>query len=317
MRAYATDRFGDLADLTLRDLPKPAPGPSELLIQIKAAAINPADLMVLTNTSGGSFLHAGKFPLTLGFDFCGTVAEKGSSAGKYRVGDEVFGFLPYARSTRGGTFAEYVAVASGTVGPKPKSLSPEQAAASATVAVTALQALRDKGRLGGGQSVLINGASGGVGTIAIQVARALGATVTAVCSAAKAPEVKSLRADAVYDYRTTRLTQITERFDVVLDAACTSSFRECAALLNPGGTYVVLLPSLGLITGMVHSLFSSKRCRFLGVAPVAGDLELLSAWFDEGKLKPILDASYPLAEVPKALARVQAGDIRGKVAISI
>jgi NADPH:quinone reductase-like Zn-dependent oxidoreductase len=317
MRAYATDRRGDIADLSLRDLPKPSPAPNELLIKIRAAAVNPSDLKVLTGRDGGGFLHASNFPLILGHDFAGTVAEVGSAAKARAVGDEVFGFLPFARSTRAGTYAEYVCVGEGTVGKKPKAISFEQAAAAGTSAITALQALRDKGKLQAGHSVLVHGASGGVGSFAVQIARALGATVTATCSAAKADYVKGLGAARVIDYKTTTLSQIDERFEVVFDVVSNSSFGECAGLLKPSGAYVALLPSPGLFLGMARALFSSKSCGFVIVKPVAADLDLLGTWFDEGKVKPVLEASLPLAELPKALERQRAGDIRGKLAITV
>lgn len=317
MRAYATDRYGDISDLTLRDVAKPSPQPHEVLVQIKAAAVNPADLKVLTHRDGGSFLHASSFPLILGYDFSGIVAEVGSAAAGRAVGDEVFGFLPYARSTRGGTFAEYVAVAADALGAKPKTLSHEQAAAAATATVTALQALRDKGKLAAGQSVLINGASGGVGSFAVQIAKNLGATVIATSSAAKLDYVKGLGATRVYDYKATAMSQIEERFEVVFDVASTSSFGACAPLLEPKGTYVALLPSPSLFLGMGRALFSSKHCAFVAVKPVAGDFAQIAAWFDGGKLTPALDTAYPLAELPKALERLRAGDVRGKLAITI
>ncbi len=315
MRAYASDKFGDIAELTLRDLPKPIANPDQLLIAVKAAAVNPADLKVLAHRDGGSFLHASKFPLVLGYDFSGVVAEA-PKTGAHAVGDEVYGFLPYARGTRGGTYAEFVSVGADQVGRKPKSISHEEAAASATSAMTALQALH-KGKLAAGQSVLINGASGGVGSYAVQIAKNLGATVIATASAAKLEYAKALGCARVYDYKATPLAQIEERFDVVFDVASTSTFGVCAPLLRPSGAYVTLLPTPRLFLGMGRALFSSKRCTFIVVKPVAADFGQLATWFDEGTLKPILDASYPLDELPKALERVRTGDVRGKIAITI
>ncbi|MEO6575053.1 MAG: NAD(P)-dependent alcohol dehydrogenase [Polyangiaceae bacterium] len=318
MRAFTSDRHGDIKDLSLRDdIAKPTPGANELLVKVKAAAVNPADLKVLAGRDGGGFLHASKFPLLLGFDFSGIVAEVGSAATGRKVGDEVFGFLPYARSTRGGTFAEYVAIGVGTVGTKPKSISHETAAAAATGSLTALQALRDKGKLTAGQTVLINGASGGVGTYAVQIAKALGATVIATCSGAKAEHVKSLGADRVIDYKATPLSQIEERFDMVFDVAASSSFGVCGPLLKPSGAYVALLPSPRLFLGMGRALFSSKTCTFIVVQPVTADFDQVAAWIDDGKIRPSVDTAYPLAELPKALERQRAGDIRGKIAITV
>lgn len=327
MRAYAADRHGDLSELRLRDLPTPRPGPRELLVHVKAAAINPADLKVLARRDGGWFLRAPGFPLVLGFDFSGTVVERGAAAGPaHPIGDEVYGFLPYSPLTRGGTFAEYVAVDAAIVGRKPRALSHEQAAAAATSAVSALQALRDRGRLAAGQAVLINGASGGVGSYAVRLAKVLGASVVATASAAKLDYVRRLGADRAVDYRTTRLAELRgvgvpgargQRFSVILDIASTSSFAEAAPMLAEGGAYVGFLPSMRLALDLARGVLSSKRCTFLVVRPAAGDFEQLARWFDDGKLAPVLDRVYPLAELPAALAHQRTGAVRGKLAITI
>jgi len=316
MRAFASDKFGEIAQLTLREVEKPTAGERQVVVNVRAAAVNPADLKVLGHRDGGSFLHASKFPLMLGYDYSGVVTEVGVDSSMYKVGDEIYGFLPYARSTANGTFAEFVAVGEATAGPKPRKISHEQAAAAATSAATALQGLR-KAKLAAGHTVLINGASGGVGSYVIQIAKTLGATVIATASGSKVDYVKGLGADRVYDYKTTPLRDIAERFEVVFDVASTSSFGTCSPLLKRGGSYVALLPGPGLFLGMMRALFSSKRCTFIVVKPIAADFAQLATWFDEGKLKPILDAIYPLAELPAALERQRIGDIRGKLAITI
>lgn len=313
MRACAIDRFGDIGDVGVRDIPKPEPRDGELLVEVKAAAVNPADIKVLAHKDGGAFLHASKFPLVLGFDFSGIAA---NAAGKYKPGDEVFGFLPYSRKTRGGTFAEYVTVAADGVGPKPKRISHEQAAAAATTAMSALQCLRDRFPAGG--AVLINGASGGVGSFAVEIAKNLEAgLIVGTASAAKAEYVKGLGAHRVVDYKATPIREIGAQFDVVVDAAATSSFGECASILKPKGTYVTTLPSLGLVGGMLRAAFSTKKARMLIVKNAAADFEQISRWFDDGKLTPVLDRAYPLAEVQQALTRLRTGDVRGKLAITI
>lgn len=317
MRAYASDKFGDIADLRLRDLPKPTPAATQILVEVRAAAVNPADLKVLGHKDGGSFLHAASFPLILGYDFSGVVREVGAASAPHAVGDEVFGFLPYARSTRGGTYAEFVTVGAGAAAKKSAAVTHEQAAAAATSAVTALQALRDKGRLAAGQRVLVNGGSGGVGSYAVQIAKALGATVHATCSAGKMAYVAEVGADRVIDYKATPLGALAETYDVVLDVASTSGYGACAHLLNPGGAFITLLPSPGLILSMARTLFSSRRCAFVMVKPVAADFAQISAWFDEGKLRPQVDSTFPLIDLPRALEHMQSGGVRGKIAITI
>ena len=317
MRAYAADRFGELSELTARDLPVPEPKPSQLLVRVKAAALNPADLKVLAHKDGGSFLHASKFPLIPGFDFSGVVERVGTSPGGHAVDDEIFGFLPYARSTRGGTLAEYVVVDATAVGRKPRSVSHEHAAAAATAGATALQVIRDLGRFAGKGTVLINGASGGVGSYAVQIAKLLGARVVATASAPKLDHVRGLGADRAVDYKTTKLADLGERFSVIFDAAATSSYGECAPLLEPGGTYVTTLPSLGLVLGLARAALSSRRCKMVVAKPIARDLDQLATWLDEGKLVPAVDHVYPFAELHAAFERLKSGDARGKIAVTI
>jgi NADPH:quinone reductase-like Zn-dependent oxidoreductase len=313
MRASAIERFGDVGEIAVRDIPEPEPADGELLVEVKAAAVNPADLKVLAHADGGSFLKSSKLPLVLGFDFSGVVA---NTAGAYKPGDHVFGFLPYRRSTRGGSFAERLTCAADGVGPKPKHLSHEQAAAAATTAMSALQCLRDRFPPGG--AVLINGASGGVGSYAVEIAKNLGAgLIVGTASAAKADYVKGLGAHRVVDYKTTPIRDVGAVFDVVVDAAASSSFGACAPILKPHGTYVTTLPSPAFVAGKLRAVFSSKKCKVLIVKNAADDFAQISRWFDEGKLSPILDRTYPLAEVPAALERLRSGDVRGKLAITI
>ena len=324
MRAYATDRRGPISSLSLRDLPKPAPGAGELLIKVRAAAPNPADLTVLSGKGAAPFLHDSRFPLVPGHDFSGVVEQLGAGVSNHAVGDEVFGFLPYSRRTHQGSFADYLTAHAGTLAKKPKGLSHEEAAGAATVALTALQSLRDKAHLQPGQSVLINGASGGVGSYAVQIAKLLGGKVSAIASGAREEAVRALGAEAFYDYKKTRLAArkgepdaLGEPFDVIFDAVSNSSFSACAPWLKPSGAYVTLLLSKDLLLGKLRSLLSSKGCHFVVVEPRPADLSQLASWFEEGKLKPVLERAYPLEELPAALERMKRGDVRGKLAITV
>ena len=316
MRAFAADRHGPISGLTLRDLPQPKPGTGQLLVRVHGAALNPADLKVLEHRDGGSFLHASKFPLLLGYDFSGVVAEIGAGATGHAVGDEVYGFLPYARGNRSGTFAEYVVVDAGRVGRKPRTLDHAASAAAATTACSALQALR-KGPALADRWVLIHGASGGLGSYAVQVAKALGARVVGTASAPKLDYVRGLGADEVVDYRATPLSKLDKKFALVLDAADASSFAECAPLLEPKGTYVTTLPSPRLALGMLRALFSSKRCAFFIARSDPRDLDQLREWFDAGKLRSAVERTYPFAELPAALETLRSGSNRGKLAVTI
>ena len=282
-----------------------------------AASVNPADLKVITGKDGGRFLHAKNHPTAIGFDFSGTVEEVGANVRGRSVGDEVFGFLAYSFSTKQGSFAELVAVKPDRVGVKPPGISYEAAAAAATVGCTALQGLRERGRLKPGQRVLVNGASGGVGSYAVQIALALGANVTGTSSAAKADFVRGLGVEEVIDYRKTPLQSLEQTYDVFLDAASMSSFREVKGLLNRGGAYVTLLPTAALFGGMLLSIFSSKRCSFVTVQSRAADLDQLAQWLSTGELAPSVEQTFPLSEIGTALTTLASGSVRGKIALRI
>ncbi len=317
MRGVILQENGPIDTLGLGEIAAPVSTSDEILVRVHAAAVNPADVKVVTGEGGAGFIHAMRFPMAVGFDFSGVVEHVGPEVTSRAVGDEVFGHLAYSRSTRQGSFAEFVAVKPASVGIKPSSVSHEDAAAAATVGCTALQALRDKGGLKSGQRVLINGASGGVGSYAVQIARLLGAEVWGTASAAKADFVRGLGAAEVIDYRSTPLVSLGETFDVLLDAAAMSSFADTRHLLNRGGAYVTLLPSLSLFGGMMLSLFNNKRCTFVTVQSRAADLDQLGAWMATGDLDASVERTYSLSEVGDALAALQSGAVQGKLAIRV
>ncbi|MDH4281022.1 MAG: NAD(P)-dependent alcohol dehydrogenase [Myxococcales bacterium] len=317
MRAAILERNGSIESVRVGELDPPKLTADTILVRVVASAVNPADLKVVSGKEGGAFLHAKNFPTAFGFDFSGVIEDVGTNVGARSVGDEVFGFLPYSPRTKQGSFAELVAVKPESVGIKPPGVSHEDAAAAATVGCSALQGLRDKGRLEPGQRALINGASGGVGSHAVQIAAALGAEVIGTASAAKADFVRKLGAGRVIDYRQTPLSTLNETFDVFLDAAATSSFAEAKALLNQGGAYVTLLPSAALFGGMLSSLFSSKRCGVITVQSRSADLDQLATWLVAGKLKASVEHTFPLSDITTALSTLASGSVRGKVAVRI
>jgi len=317
MRAAILDKYGAIESLRIGELAPPEITAGTILVRVIAAAINPADYKVVHGKDGGGFLHAKNFPTAIGFDFSGVVEQVGANVQTRSVGDEVFGHLAYSPSTKQGSFAELVAVKPDNVGIKLPGISHEEAAATATAGCTALQALRDKGRLKAGQRVLVNGASGGVGSYAVQIAAALGADVTGTASAAKSEFVRSLGVAHVIDYRQTPLSSLNETFDVFLDAASMSSFGEAKALLNRGGAYVTLLPSASVVGGMIASLFSSKRCGFVTVRSRGADLDQLAAWMASGELKASVGETFPLSDITAALSALESGSVRGKLAVRI
>ncbi len=317
MRAYAIDQYGGLEHLRVRDIATPAVGDDALLVRVHGASLNPADWKVITGREGGRFLHAASFPLVPGFDFSGVVEKVGSHVHGVSIGASVFGFLPYSKQNRQGSFAEYVSVPASTVALKPAEVGHVEAACAATTASTALQALHDKGGLARGQRVLINGASGGVGGYAVQIAKNAGAEVWGTCSAAHMDEVAEDGADRVIDYRKTPIDAISGRFDIIFDAAAATSFNACRPMLNTGGAYITLLPSIGLLTGKIRALFSRRQCRMLIVKSRRSDLTRLAELMSAGRLRHRIAATYPFDQIPDALQYMHTGRFAGKIGIAI
>lgn len=314
MKAWSFPKYGQIDDLVFGEKQTPTITGNEVLVRIHASAINPADLMLISGKGGGKFLHASNFPITPGFDFSGVIENVGANIRDLKSEQEVFGFLPYNKSTKQGTLAEYVAVPSNIVSPKPTNVSHEEAAASGTTASTALQALRGKGALMSGQRILINGASGGVGSYAVQIASHAGATVVGTCSSDKMSLVRSLGAAQVIDYRKTNLNEIDGMFDIIFDVASALSFNACTSKLKLGGNYITLRPSFALARGKLRSFFSSKGCHAIAVKPVSEDLAQVAAWLAQGAIKSHIGASYPLTKAKEAFHHLARG-VAGKIVI--
>lgn len=316
MKAFAGRPGGGIDAAQITEIPDPEPGSGQIRVQVAAVALNPADLKVLGWQNAASFLHKKATPLVVGYDFAGTVEKLGPGVTDRSVGDAVFGFVPYAPGTLLGTLAEKVVVATATVAVRPPALPPEQAAALATTGSTALQCLRDLARVQKGQRVLINGASGGVGLVAVQIARMLGAEVWGTCSAGKRDAVLAAGAVQAIDYRSTPLSAITERFDAVLDAAANSTFGVCAPLLHDGGAFVTLLPNPAFVWGKLLSLFSSKRCEFIAVKAVTTDLSWLAERAVADEVLARVETRFPFAETAAALHALEAGKTLGKIVVT-
>ncbi len=316
MNAWSIPKYGQIEDLSYGDYPTPPCGKEQVLVKIKAAALNPADLKVISGKDGGTLLHAPNFPLVPGYDFSGVIEELGEHVRDLKKDQEVFGFLPYAKSTKQGSLAEYLTVNADTISPKPANVSHEEAAASATCGTTALAGLRDKGQLKSGQHVLINGASGGVGSFAVQIAKLMGASVWGTASNKNLNAVLNLGAQKAIDYKKTSISALTDTFDIFFDISSTTSFHQTLDKLNKGGTYITLLPSATLATGILRSLFSSKNSRFVIVKPNSPDLAQLASWMAGGQLKPLIGARYPMDEAKEALQHLRRG-CAGKIVVSI
>ena len=315
MRAMTLPRASRPAAFETRTVERPAPGPNQIEVRVQSAALNPADLKVARGDFFARVLHARVSPLVVGYDYAGIVERVGEGTTARRPGDAVFGFLPYSSKTRTGTFAEHVVVDASITALRPDRVPAEIAAASATPGVTAIHALRDHGRLRAGQRVLIIGASGGVGTVAIGVAKRLGAHVTGLCSAHAVELVQMLGADEVVD-RARQHPRDLGTFDVILDVAAAYSYASLRRALAPRGAYVTTLPSAAFAASALLALFSSRRNRFVAVRPVSADLELLASWLGDGMRVPI-DSRFPVRELGPALDRLGRGTMRGRIGIDV
>jgi NADPH:quinone reductase len=316
MKALGTDAGIDA--LAICEVRLPEPGPGEVRVRVRSSALNPADQKVLGGEFLGNVLHGKQRPIVTGWDLAGAVEAVGSGA-DLAVGDEVFGCLAYARSTKRGAFAEAVVAPASTLARRPQGLSPGDACALATAGLTALQTIRDIGRVNPGQRVLIVGASGGVGSLAVGVASRLGATVTGVCGAGAADFVRALGASSILvrdqtDLRSARSD--AERYDVILDAAVAYSFGALRHLLRPGGVYISTLPGPGIFFSKALAPLFGKRAAFVIVQSRRADLEQLAAWAAEGMTVPI-DSTFPVRDVAKALARLKSGGMKGRVVIDV
>ncbi len=325
MKAIVYCDYG-LPNLKLQEIEKPTPADDQLLVRVRAASVNPYDWHFVEGTPKimrlmGVGLRKPK-DTRLGVDFAGTVEAVGKNVTQFKPGDDVFG-------GRGGAFAEYVCPrAYRAVAIKPANITFEQAASVNIAGITALQALRDKGNVQPWQKVLINGASGGVGTFAVQIAKSLGADVTGVCSTKNVDLVRSLGADHVIDYTKEDFAKGEQRYDVILDNVPNHSLSECRRILNPNGKYVMIGgggpndsrwigPFGRVINTMILSPFVSQKMGMMMADPSQKDLAVLADMMQSGKVKPVIDRTYKLSEVPEAIRYLEQGHARGKVVITV
>ena len=326
MKAIVRCDYG-LANLKLADIEKPTPKDDQILVRVRAASVNPYDWHFVEGTpkimrAMGVGLRKPK-DIQLGVDFAGTVEAVGKNVTQFKPGDDVFG-------GRDGAFAQYVCRrAVGSVALKPAGLTFEQAASINIAGITALQGVRDKGKVQPGQKVLINGASGGVGTFAVQLARSFGAEVTGVCSTRNIELVQSLGADHVIDYTKEDFTKGEQKYDVILDNVANHSLSECRHILTPNGIYVMIggggvkeqgfVGALGkALNAAVYSRFVKQKMGMMMADPSSQDLTLLGDMVQSGKLKTVIDRTYKsLSEIPDAIQYVEEGHARGKVVVKV
>lgn len=323
MEAVQLRCYGGPEVLRVDRVPRPVPADDQLLVKVHAAAVNPLDWhemrgepYLIRMTTG---FGAPTDPF-MGVDFSGTVEAVGKSVTRFKPGDEVFG-------GRGGALGEYVVVReSRAVALKPANVSHEQAAAVPVAALTALQALREQGNLEAGQKVLINGASGGVGTYAVQLAKVMGAEVTGVCSGRNAEMVRSIGADRVIDYQKEDFTKGDARYDLIVDNIGNRSIRDIVDVLAPNGIYVIVGapsedPWIGAIAAPIRASFYSpfvdQQLKFFVAKMEQKDVEYLASLMQQGKLVSVIDRRYPLAEAAEAIRYLETGRARGKVVVTM
>ncbi len=323
MKAIVRERYGSPDVLELKNIDRPAIDDDSMLVRVRAASINAYDWHMLRGSPSLVRLMAGlRKPKSsaMGVDVAGQVEAVGKNVTAFRPGDEVFG-------SRTGSLAEYVrGTEKSFLVPKPEGLTFEQAAAVPMAASTALQGLRDKGQIKAGQRVLINGASGGVGTFAVQIAKAFGAHVTAVCSTRNVEQARSLGADEVIDYTKEDFTRTGRRYDLILDIAASGSLSSRRRVLEPNGTLVGVgaanggrMTSIvaGLLETAVLSRFGKQKMPFFIASNSKEDLLVLKELIDAGKVRPVIDRTYPLNETAAAIRYLETGHARGKVVISV
>ena len=333
MKAVIAEQYGDAEILEIsNDLPVPRVGPNGVLVQVHAASVNPVDWKLRQG-----LLHAVMpvvFPVIWGRDLSGLVTEIGSSVTLFKPGDEVYGMKDgYVAKTYRGTYAEYVVVPEKSLAPKPKNLNYEEASAVPASALTAWQAMVNQGKLKPGQRVLIHAGAGGVGVMAIQIAKAFGAYVAATASTRNQDLLRDLGADLPIDYTRDKIDEIGPKFDLVLDGVGKSVWAESFRALKVGGRLVTLTAPIpkksagklkflatafpALASGITRGLLGGKLLLVTRVKPRGGELEKISALIEAGKIRPVIERVFALEQIVEAHRLSEAGHVRGKLAVRI
>lgn len=323
MKAIVRHGYGSPDVLRCEEVEKPIPGADEVLIRVRAASVNPYDFHLMRGTPRVFRVTMGlrrPKPPGLGADVAGEVEAVGRNVTRFRPGDAVFGACREA-------FAEYACTSESRLARKPERVTFEQAASTPIAASTALQGLRDAGHIRAGQKVLINGAAGGVGTFAVQIAKSYGADVTGVCSTRNLDMVRSLGADSVIDYTRQDFTASGQRYDLIFDLVTNHSVRACRRVLGPEGIFlgvgvgpggsILRFLARGFIVWPVSSRFGRQKFAFFAAKIAAADLSVLGDLMETGKVKPVIDRRYRLDAAPEAIRYVEGGHARGKVVIRL
>ncbi len=315
MKAIVINGYGSAEVLEYKEVPLAQVKPSHLLVRIHATSVNPVDFKI---RRGELRLFTGLIKprvKILGFDVAGEVVEVGNRVKTFRKGDQVYALIGIRD---GGAYAEYTSVPERSAAIKPANMSFEEAAAVPLASLTALQALRDKGSVSAGKKVLINGASGGVGTFAVQIAKASGAVVTGVCSSKNIELVQSLGADTVIDYTKKDFTEDPRTYDIIYDVVANKSVSTCKKVLTQNGIYITTIPGpKTILQKFLTSLLPGKKATYIMVKANSKDLDFIKDLIEAGKIRAIIDKTFPLSQVAAAHTYCEAGHSRGKNVVTI
>lgn len=312
MKAVVYRKYGNPDVLELADIPQPKIKADEVLVEVHAAALNPIDCEI---RKGRARIATGnKFPRIPGSDFSGKIVEKGASVQAFEIGQEVYGM---SKTLKGGAYAEFIAIKATEIGLKPVGLNFKEAASLPLAALTALQGMRDLASLKAGQKVFLHGASGGVGVYAIQIAKALGARITATCSYRNLDRLKALGADEVIDYTKGNILHNEARFHLFYDIYGNQSFLKTKHLLTSAGSYVSTIPSPQNFFLEFLSFLSRKKAKVVIVKSLTKDLDVLGEMVERGQLKSIIDKEYSMEEAGKAQEYQESRRAKGKILLEI
>ncbi len=312
MKAVFYNRYGSPKVLEIGELEQPKINEDEVLVQAYASSVNPVDWKI---RKGDMKIFTGKkFPKGVGADIAGKISALGKNVTEFKIGDEVYGKLG---GFKGSAYAEYVVSKPEDLALKPTNLDYNESASVPLAALTAYQALVNHGELTKGSRVLINGCSGGVGHFAVQIAKAMGADVTGVCSTKNVKLSKELGADKVIDYTKENVTVNKEKYDIFFDAVANQSYGKIKPILNKNGRYITTLPSVGVILNSVTGLLSSKKAKMINTKSNPQDLQQITNWIEDGKVKPVIDKVYSLEDIREAHRHSETGRVVGKLVISI
>jgi NADPH:quinone reductase-like Zn-dependent oxidoreductase len=313
MKAIVMTKYGSPEVLEMKNLDRPDIRDNQVLVEVYASSVNPVDWKIRKGML--KLFMRKKMPCVLGGDLSGRIVKVGKKVKFFRVGDEVYGKIDIIKN---GAYAEYVATSEDHLALKPQNMNFEEAATVPLAALTALQALRDMGNIRRGMNVIVNGCSGGVGSFAVQIAKAFDCKVTGVCSSRNVDFAKALGADRVIDYTKEDMMKIQEDYDIFFDVVGNQDFASVKHILQRGGIYVTTLPSFNiLLLGSIHNLVSSKKMKKIFVQESKQDLELLAGWIDDGLLQTFIDKTYEIDDIASAHKYSESGRVVGKISVKI